>query len=235
MSDRRGSCRQATDRIPILPESEFILSEGDVEEEFCGLAGAVPFYCGTRRFGIVDHVPGLFYVATIFYHIYGIPLVPLRSYLFYFGRSVLGGEITVPIWLSAKSVLMAWTRLVLAVLGAVLFITTIGALLSLFINQAGIRFLYGSVPTLVACVVGMKLTRVFEKSSPGRAEKLALKIGFDPDAASQIRTLVEDGVPLDQRADTDVIPCPNCGREIAVTTRVCPRCEYRCSSAQKRL
>ena len=232
MSDRHDSERQATNRIPLLPDSKFTLSRGGVEEEYYDISTAIPVYCGTRRFGRVDYVPSQFYVATIFYHLYGIPLVPLWSYIFYFGNSTLGGEVTVPVWLSVKSVLMAWARLVLTVLGGVLFITTIGALLSLFFNQAGIRFLYGSVPTLAACVVGMRLTRVLEKASPDRAEKLAQQIGFDPDAASQIRTLVENGESLEPHPDLDMIPCPNCGREVATTTRVCPRCESRMNCAR---
>ncbi len=36
---------------------------------------------GTRPFGEVDHVPGLFYVSTTFYFVGWFPLVPLRSHV----------------------------------------------------------------------------------------------------------------------------------------------------------
>lgn len=38
---------------------------------------------GSRFFGKVDHVPGLFFVATKFVHIFFVPLVPVASYLVY--------------------------------------------------------------------------------------------------------------------------------------------------------
>jgi hypothetical protein len=40
----------------------------------------IVFY-GSRLYGRVDEAPGLFHVATMFCHLWFLPLVPLRSYL----------------------------------------------------------------------------------------------------------------------------------------------------------
>ena len=39
------------------------------------------FIFGVRLFGKVDVVPGRFYVATEFYHIQFVPIVPMQTYL----------------------------------------------------------------------------------------------------------------------------------------------------------
>ncbi len=36
---------------------------------------------GEQMYGKVDHVPGLFYVSTMFWHINFVPIIPLRSYV----------------------------------------------------------------------------------------------------------------------------------------------------------
>lgn len=40
---------------------------------------------GTRLFGMVDHVPGLFSVGTTFYHVSGIPMSPCESFVIVWG------------------------------------------------------------------------------------------------------------------------------------------------------
>jgi len=63
---------------------------------------------GTRYYGKVDEVPGLFHVATRFLHIWFIPLIPLGSILILAksGNSIHGAKIP----LSFKSILIAWLR-----------------------------------------------------------------------------------------------------------------------------
>lgn len=84
---------------------------------------------GTRLFGRVDEVPGLFHVATRFFHLWYIPLIPLGSSLILSkeGNSYRGMDIS----LSGKSVLIAWLRvglilgtLVLGFVGLVLLAAT---------------------------------------------------------------------------------------------------------------
>jgi hypothetical protein len=66
------------------------------------------FIFGTRFFGRVDEVPGLFHVATKFGHLWYIPLVPVGSWLVLrkSGNAIRG--IKIP--LSGKSILVAWAR-----------------------------------------------------------------------------------------------------------------------------
>jgi hypothetical protein len=61
---------------------------------------------GSRLYGKVDAVPGLFHVATRFGHIWYLPLIPMGSYLVLRqdGEHFKG----VSIGLSLKSVLVAW-------------------------------------------------------------------------------------------------------------------------------
>lgn len=66
---------------------------------------------GTRLFGKVDAVPGMFHVATKFFHINFLPLIPTGSWLVVDqnGSSWRGVEIPV----SMKSVAVAWIRFLL--------------------------------------------------------------------------------------------------------------------------
>ncbi len=71
---------------------------------------------GTRLYGKVDEVPGMFHVATQFFYLQYVPLVPMGSYLVLTntGESFQGAKLG----LSLKSTLVAWLRVALA-LGAV--------------------------------------------------------------------------------------------------------------------
>jgi hypothetical protein len=63
---------------------------------------------GTRLLGKVDAVPGLGHVATRFFHVNFLPLIPTQSYLVLArtGKSFRG----IPIPLSFKSLVIAWVR-----------------------------------------------------------------------------------------------------------------------------
>jgi hypothetical protein len=68
---------------------------------------------GSRMYGKVDVVPGLFHVATRFGHVYYLPLIPTQSFVV-LGQQ--GDQFTgVPIPLSGKSILLAWVRAILVV------------------------------------------------------------------------------------------------------------------------
>jgi hypothetical protein len=67
-------------------------------------------HVGTRLSGKVDQVPGLFYVATEFFHLQFIPLIPLRSHVIFDGTEKDETFSGVLITLSGKSVLFAWLR-----------------------------------------------------------------------------------------------------------------------------
>src|SRR5215207_6184396 len=79
---------------------------------------------GTRLYGKVDHVPGLFYVATKFFHVQFVPLVPAGSFLIIDD----GSERGVAIGVSGKSILVAWLRAALVVGGIVAVVLGVMAL-----------------------------------------------------------------------------------------------------------
>ena len=65
---------------------------------------------GTRLFGQVDRVAGLFSVRTRFFHINFVPLVPLASYLIFEEKSGSGNRGIELKKLRWNSVLLAWLR-----------------------------------------------------------------------------------------------------------------------------
>ncbi len=67
---------------------------------------------GTRSYGRVDRVDGMFHVETSFFHVWFVPLIPTGSFAI---PAKGGGEVAVPIGLSIKSVAVAWLRLALVV------------------------------------------------------------------------------------------------------------------------
>src|SRR5262245_52980403 len=73
---------------------------------------------GKRLFGKCDQVPGVGYVATQFFHIQFLPLVPLQSFVIEEGSEGGDGFRGVPIPLSIKSILFGWLRAGL-VIGAI--------------------------------------------------------------------------------------------------------------------
>ena len=106
------------------------------------------FIFGTRLFGKVDAVPGLGHVATKFFHINFLPLIPLEGWF------VLGQEgnqwrgRAIP--MSGKSVLTAWMRFATFCLGvAFLFIAAVRAATK---GGLGWQFLFGGVLLVVGAV-----------------------------------------------------------------------------------
>jgi hypothetical protein len=65
---------------------------------------------GTRLYGKVDEVPGLFHLATEFFCLNFVPLIPLRSFLVFSGT-----ERGIPMRLSGKSMFFAYLRVALLV------------------------------------------------------------------------------------------------------------------------
>src|SRR5262245_51791459 len=65
---------------------------------------------GTRLAGKCDVVPNLFYVRSQYFHVWYIPLIPLKSYLIMHGSENNGGFKGRQISMSGKSVLFGWLR-----------------------------------------------------------------------------------------------------------------------------
>ena len=69
---------------------------------------SIPIVWGTRMMGKVDAVPGVGHVATRFFYLQYVPLIPVETYLVFreVGEQVHG--VTIPF--SPKSIFVAWLR-----------------------------------------------------------------------------------------------------------------------------
>ncbi|HSQ55140.1 MAG TPA: hypothetical protein VLM40_05290 [Gemmata sp.] len=134
---------------------------------------------GDSYFGLVDRVPGLFYVKTRFLHVWWVPLVPRESWVIHDdGRGKHGYRIP----LSWKSVFVAWSRLALGVM------FTMVALMLVPIFEADPRKMTippvvaaGVVVALLAVLVGAYvLTYRWARPREKRAFQLAMWLRIDP-------------------------------------------------------
>ena len=209
-------------RMPVLPDE--VLSDSS-EQDLVGIWGCLPFAIGIRRFGVVDHVPGLFYVATLFFHILWFPFVPLKTRLFVFGATDDGRDVAVPLPISIRSILIAWTRAILIILGIVASMVSIGGVFALADKPESLLTVIVSVALAAICFAGFAVSRKYEACSPQRGEHLGLLLGFPHETASRLTELAQEEADLYGQSNS--VPCPKCGRQNAPTTRVCPRCEAR--------
>jgi hypothetical protein len=126
---------------------------------------------GTRLYGKVDHAPGLFYVATTFFYINFVPLVPTGSFLVIDDGTEKNG---VKISLSPWSMLVGWGRAIGFVAGPILL------LIGLFddnLDAAGrLGFAAGGVGLFAAAVTSYWLMGI----GRDRAARLAEQAGLDP-------------------------------------------------------
>jgi hypothetical protein len=140
---------------------------------------------GVKHFGKVDAVPGLCHVATRFYHVTDLPLIPLGSEIIFTesaadGRSWLRCRKTT---LSLKSVLVAWAR-------AALYLTAFfGAPAYAFIiahawhhkrqavTLADVLIIFGMV---AGSILGIWLTHQLTRAGYDRAVQLCAELGLDP-------------------------------------------------------
>lgn len=140
---------------------------------------------GVGLYGKVDQVPGLFHVATRFFHLYWVPLIPLKSVVV---RERKGGDdqTGTPIGLSGKSIVFAWLRLALLLLGMWACVGII---------KFGVRLLEGRPlpwPRLgLACLVAalffclLNATYRFTRAKPLRALELAREVGVTPEQVAE--------------------------------------------------
>ena len=120
-------------------------------------------YFGTRLYGKTHVVPKTCHVATCFFHVYRVPLIPLRSWVVTSQTGSIWQGIKTT--LSLKSVILAWLRaaLVLVSLGACVW----GAI-ELFLKGAGAdRELIAACAGLTAPALscGAPFVRVFDRRS----------------------------------------------------------------------
>jgi hypothetical protein len=140
---------------------------------------------GTRLYGKVDQVPGLFHLATEFFHIQFVPIGPTRSYVVLHGTGTRG----IRVGLSGKSILFAYLRAILVLAGgAILFTGVIGGLrcLEKNPNQPGDGWIALSLLAVgLVCFVLFFLSYRLSRPSPLRAYHLALTAGLPTDVLAE--------------------------------------------------
>jgi hypothetical protein len=133
----------------------------------------IVFY-GTQLFGKVDKVPMLGHVATSFFYLQFVPLIPLGSYLV-----LEDGQGSIGVGFSFKSLLIAWLRTAL-VFGAIgLGIAGIIALSEQ--SAGGMMAGLGGAMFCAAAMIGSYYVPFVGHASYERAMALADHIGVKPE------------------------------------------------------
>jgi hypothetical protein len=138
---------------------------------------------GNGLYGKVDHVPGLFYVASRFGHLYYIPLIPTESVLILDGSETSEGYRGVSIGLSFKSILFAWLRVALLLFGVYGAVAGVIHLFMLFGGHPNANH-WTAAQSIAFAVVGFGMLYAsyrFSKASPHRALELGKRLGLEPE------------------------------------------------------
>jgi len=135
---------------------------------------------GTSLYGKVDQVKGLFHVATLFFHINWVPVIPRKSYLIFEGKAAKRAPQGVPIGLSGKSILFAWGRFLLLIGGclALPFGCMVGALEARGTEATTLALIAAAV--LIVSIACLVLSYRFCHAGPERALELARLAGIEP-------------------------------------------------------
>jgi 5-bromo-4-chloroindolyl phosphate hydrolysis protein len=195
------------------------------------------FVWGTRLYGKVDEVPGMFHVATRFFHLWYIPLIPMGStvVLAKSGKSWRG----VTIGLSAKSMLLAWARAGLIVGTFFTGITGMVMLTDYRPHTAAAISLIVLAAAMLAGAVATWMMRGLARAKYERAVELAEKIGMkeeglvmielafkrvsEADAKAtleQLRADAEQMAELGTKADADELRHPSPDASSAAPSKV---------------
>lgn len=142
---------------------------------------------GQGNYGKVDVVPGFCYVATRFFHLYYVPLIPLGSYVIKAGTEDGDRFEGVKTTFSFRSVLAAWVRtvLVLSLLAGVGTGIVMG--FEHLEKPAGVKPSALIVPwALAVCsCVAYWITVRSARAGYGRAVAMAAEMGFPPETVDR--------------------------------------------------
>ena len=132
---------------------------------------------GTRLMGRCDEVPGLFHVATRFFHIDFLPLVPTQSYIILSQKGNQFNGMKIP--MNGKSILLAWGRAIAlaATVGSI-----IGAIVSLLDDRTDLGSKILFVLAAAACTTFfwfVMWSRPCSKASAARARELGQLVGLN--------------------------------------------------------
>ena len=135
---------------------------------------------GSRFYGKVDAVPGLFYIVTRFGHLWFIPLIPMGTYLI---LDEEGEERGLEISFSFKSMLLGWLR------GACVMATLFLFIIAFVANTDGDTMYSIILAVLTIFPIGLfTLTKMpfVQQADYDRARQLAIEAGFEPEAIDYI-------------------------------------------------
>ena len=131
---------------------------------------------GTRLMGKSDQVPGLFHVATRFFHIDFVPLIPTATYLVFSQNGSQFRGIKIP--MAAKSLFLTWGRFITFVAGVIGLVVAM-----VTFNKPGSSADWmGPAAIGVSCSVAfvfLRWHRVCTHASYSRACQLAQMVGLN--------------------------------------------------------
>jgi hypothetical protein len=149
---------------------------------------------GEQHYGKVDVVPDLCHVATRFFHINFLPLIPLGSEIVVTGTSEAGGARRLKTTLSLKSVVVAWVRATLYI--ALVVGLTGGAILTLehFQQRRGPSTATVLAPWGVAAgsLLCLWLSHKLARAGYDRAVQLGAELGLDPILVERYLTVARE-------------------------------------------
>ena len=143
---------------------------------------------GWKTYGKVDRVPNLFYVCTQFFHVYWVPLIPLRSYVVLEGSEHNGSFQGVRTALSLRSILAGWWRAFLALLIVFGLVGGIGLAVQAVEGRRALTAFQVVFPWLLFLggVAAYWLSKRFSRAGLGRARELATQLGLHPLLAEKV-------------------------------------------------
>jgi hypothetical protein len=159
---------------------------------------------GNHYYGKVDVVPNLCYVATRFFHVNFVPLVPLGSCIIVAGSEKGNNFQGIQTSLSLKSIFVAWLRA--ALYGITAAILLAGIVMGIEQFQAGhwrafSRQLVGTVCAASACCFALWLTYRLNRARYDRALQLGMELGLEPE-------FVESYLAIAPRSESEARPGP---------------------------
>lgn len=133
---------------------------------------------GTKTFGRCDVVAGIGYVATKFFHICFIPILPIQSQFVLAGSEGIFSYKAFDLPMSGKSVLLAWGR-------TFLFFALLVSLAGVIIEFSALHRAWLKIITAVLVLVGAGVAAVFSyrlfQPTPARKVELISRMGVESD------------------------------------------------------
>ncbi len=166
---------------------------------------------GVKLYGKSDQVPGLFYVATHFFHVAFCPLIPVLSYLIVEGNERGEKFQGQRIGLSFKSVFFGWLRAWLLISSGVILLWAMDLADNALGGRPG-----GETAIVLGIFVIIQLgafgySYLLSRAGPKRALKLATRVGIPPEVLAPYFVHYDFGTTPDDESRTaaeDVVELP---------------------------